>query len=88
MHLRVIAFANSPKPPAGISAGGLGSVLEDNIPALRGQRALFDQLGKDLYLRGLIDTESLHVLMSGNGLGQSRTTELGKAMLKFISEPQ
>ena len=88
MHLRVLAFANSPQPPSGISARGLGHVLEDNIPALRGQRALFDQLWKDLYLRGLINTESLHVMMSGNGLGQSRTTELGKALLKFISEPQ
>lgn len=88
MHLRVLAFANSPRPPAGISAGGLDHVLEDNIPALRGQRELFDQLWKDLYLRGLINTESLHVMMTGNGLGQSRTTELGKSLLRFISEPQ
>jgi hypothetical protein len=88
MHLRVIAFANSPRPPAGISAGGLAHVLEDNIPALRGQRELFDQLWKDLYIRGLINTESLHVMMTGNGLGQSRTTELGKSLLRFISEPQ
>lgn len=88
MHLRVLAFADAPKPPAGISAGGLGHVLEDNIPALRGQRGLYDQLWKDLYLRGLINTESLHVMMTGNGLGQSRSTELGKALLEFISEPQ
>ena len=88
MHLRVLAFANSPRPPAGIRAGGLDHVLEDNIPALRGQCALFDQIWKDLNLRGLINTESLHVMMTGNGLGQSRTTELGKSLLRFISEPQ
>jgi hypothetical protein len=88
MHLRVLAFAHEPKPPAGISAGGLGHVLEDNIPSLRGQRGLYDQLWKDLYLRGLINTESLHVMMTGNGLGQCRTTELGKALLRLISEPQ
>ena len=88
MHLRVLAFADAPRPPTGISAGGLGHVLEDNIPALRGQRGLYDQLWKDLYLRGLINTESLHVMMTGNGLGQSRSTELGKALLRFISEPQ
>lgn len=87
MHLRVLAFADAPKPPAGISAGGLGHVLEDNIPALCGQRGLYDQLWKDLYLRGLINTESLHVMMTGNGLGQSRTTELGKSLLKLISDP-
>jgi hypothetical protein len=87
MHLRVLAFAHAPRPPTGISAG-LSHVLEDNIPALRGQRGLYDQLWKDLYLRGLINTENLHVMMTGNGLGQSRTTELGQALLKFISEPQ
>lgn len=88
MHLRLLAFADTPRPPAGISAGGLGHVLEDNIPALRGQRGLYDQLWKDLYLRGLINMESLHVMMTGNGLSQSRSTELGKALLKFISKPQ
>jgi hypothetical protein len=88
MHLRVLAFAHAPKPPSGISAGGLGHVLEDNIPSLRGQRGLYDQLWKDLYLRGLINTESLHVMMTGNGLGQCRTTDLGKALLRLISEPQ
>ncbi len=88
MHLRVLAFAHAPRPPAGISAGGLGHVLEDNIPSLRGNRALYDQLWKDLYLRGLINTESLHVMMTGNGLGQCRTTELGKSLLRLLSEPQ
>jgi hypothetical protein len=88
MHLRVIAFANAPMQPAGVNAGSLGHLLENNIPTLHGQRALYDQLWKDLYLRGLINTESLHFMMTGSGLAQSRTTELGKSLLKFISEPQ
>jgi hypothetical protein len=86
MHLRVLTFARAPKPPGGISAGGLSHVLEDNIPALRGQRTLYDQLWKDLYLRGLINTESLHVMMTGNGLAQSRTSPLGETLLNFIAE--
>lgn len=88
MHLRVLAFADAPQPQNGISAGGLGHVLEQNIPALRGHRSLYDQLWKDLYLRGLINTESLHVMMTANGLAQSRTTDLGRALLQFVSEPQ
>lgn len=88
MHLRLLTFARAPKPPIGLSAGGLNHVLEDNIPALRGQRSLYDQLWKDLYLRGLINIDSLHGMMSSNGLGQSRTTELGQALLSFISEAQ
>lgn len=86
MHLRVLAFARAPKPSTSLSAGGLSHVLEDNIPALRGQRTLYDQLWKDLYLRGLINTESLHVMMTGNGLGQSRTSPLGETLLNFIAE--
>ena len=88
MHLRVLAFARAPKTPTSISAGGLSHVLEDNIPPLRGQRTLYDQLWKDLYLRGLINTEGLHVTMTGNGLAQCRTTPLGDALLNFIAEPQ
>ena len=88
MHLRILFFADAPKLRAGISVGGLGHLLEENIADLRGQRKLYDQLWKDLYLRGLVNTESLHVMMSNTGLAQSRTTELGKSLIKFISEPQ
>lgn len=86
MHLRVLTFARKPMPSANISAGALSHVLEANIPALRGQHALYDQLWKDLYLRGLVNTEGLHVMMTGNGLGQSRTSPMGEALLDLISE--
>ncbi|HEY9098313.1 MAG TPA: hypothetical protein VIN38_05520 [Thiobacillus sp.] len=88
MHLQILAFARTPKPQSNISAGGLGHVLEDNIPTLRGERTLYDQLWKDLYLRGLVNTESLHVMMTGNGLAQGRTSPLGEALLNFIAEPK
>lgn len=87
MHLRVLAFARAPKPPDGMSGGGLGHVLENNIPSLRGHRTLYDQLWKDLYLRGLVNTEGLHVTMTGNGLAESRTSPLGETLLNFIAEP-
>lgn len=70
-----------------MSGGGLGHVLENNIPSLRGHRTLYDQLWKDLYLRGLVNTEGLHVTMTGNGLAQSRTSPLGETLLNFIAEP-
>ena len=86
MHLRVLAFSLAPKLSSGIGAGSLGHVLEQNIPALQGKRTLYDQLWKDLYLRGLVNTESLHVMMTGNGLAQSRTSSLGESLLNLISE--
>lgn len=86
MHLRILKVFSAPVPPPGLSMGGLDSVLEHNIPGLRGQRELYDQLWRDLYARGLINTQNMHVTMSGNGLGQRRTTGLGEILLKFISE--
>jgi len=74
MHLRILKVFHAPVPPAGISIGGLSTVLEHAIPELRNKRELYDQLWKDLYTRGLVNTDGLHVTMSGNGLSQRRTT--------------
>ena len=64
--------------------GGLSHVLEKAFPALQNQRAIYDQIWKDLYQRGLVNTDGLHTTMSGEGLRASRTSELGKAFLQFI----
>lgn len=86
MHLRILKVFSAPELPPGLGMGGLDSVLEHNIPSLRGRRELYDQLWRDLYSRGLVNTEYMHVTMSGNGLGQRRTTELGESLLNFIAE--
>lgn len=86
LHLRILWCFQSPSPPPGMSRGGLGNVLEFNLPDLRGRRELYDQFWKDLYSRGLVNTDSLHVTMSESGLAQKRTTGLGDEFLKFISE--
>ena len=86
LHLRILKVFQAPSPPPGMSMGGLSSVLEHNIPGLRGHRELYDQLWKDLYSRGLVNTDGLHVTMSGSGLGQKRTTGIGDAFISFIEE--
>ena len=88
LHLRILKVFQNPEPPQNMSMGCLSDVLEHNIPELRGRRELFDQLWKDLYSRGLVNTGDLHVTMTGHGLGEKRTTGLGDAFLKFIEEPQ
>jgi hypothetical protein len=87
MHIRVLQFAKNPSPPSGMSMGGLGNVLESNIPALRGHRTLYDQIWKDLYSRGLVSADNLHITMSGSGLSQSQATSLGMTLLNFIQDP-
>jgi hypothetical protein len=86
LHLRILKVFQAPTTPPNMSTGGLSNVLEHNIPELRGKRELYDQLWKDLYSRGLVNTRGLHATMSGHGLGQKRTTGIGDAFLKFIEE--
>lgn len=87
LHLRMLKFFQAPIPPPNISIGGLGHVLEQNMPDLRGKRHIYDQVWKDLYANGLTNTYSIHVTMSGQGLAQKRTSELGDAFIAFISDP-
>jgi hypothetical protein len=88
LHLRILKLFQAPPPPPGMSMGGLGSVLEYNIPDLRGQQELYKQLWRDLYSRGLVNTDSVSGTMSAHGLASKRTTELGDAFLSFIESPK
>ncbi|MDZ7660937.1 hypothetical protein [Thiohalophilus sp.] len=88
VHLRILKLFQEPTPPPNISMGGLSSVLEHNIPEMRNRRDLYDQFWRDLYSRGLVNTDGLHLTMTGNGLGQKRTTAMGDSFLRFISESE
>lgn len=85
-HMQILKVFQAPPGPSGMSVGGLSNVLESAISELRGQRDLYDSLWRDLFIRGLTNTENLHVTMSGSGLAQKRTTGLGDKFLAFISE--
>jgi hypothetical protein len=88
LHIQILQLFQNPTPPPNMSMGGLSDVLELNMPDMRGRRDLYDQLWKDLYLKGLVNTDGMNTTMSGNGLGQKRTTGLGDEFLKFISDPE
>ena len=88
LHLRILKLFQAPPAPPGMNMGGLGSVLEHNIPDLRGQQELYRQLWKDLYSRGVVNTDSVSGTMSASGLASKRTTELGDAFLSFIEAPK
>lgn len=88
LHLQILKVFQAPETPNNMSMGGLSHVLEHNIPELRGRRNIYDQFWRDLYSRGLVNTDGLHVTMTGNGLVQKRTSELGDAFLNYIAEPQ
>ena len=91
-HLIILNFLNDPRKfgeEKGInypnwSSAGISSVLEHALPDLKGKNEFYDQIVKDLYNNGLINLTSLHGMMSGNGLFQSNTTNMGKDFLRFI----
>lgn len=87
-HLGILALFDNPvkwferaqRAFPNLHMGGLSHVLAEAFPAL--QREICEQIWKDLYRRGLVNTDGLHTMMTG--LQESRTTELGKAFLDFI----
>lgn len=69
-----------------IYMGGLNIVIEGCISELKDEKDLYSKAFKDLYSYGLLNTESVHTSMSAQGLMQSRTTDFGQRLIKFISE--
>ena len=87
LHIQILKLFQAPPAPANVMMGGLSTVLEHNIPALRGSTHIYGQVWKDLYIRGLVNTDGLNVTMYGPGLAEKRTTRLGDEFLRFIAEP-
>ena len=84
-HVRMLRFAQAPPGNRDAMMGGLSHVLEGAFPELRGQREFYDSVWHDLFQRGLINTDSLHVTMTGAGLVAKRTTGHGDKFLAFIT---
>lgn len=95
-HLKILQFFESPTEWArsnGISFGNFymgapSDILEQAFPELRGKREFYDKIVKDLYSQGMMSIESLHGMMTFNGMIASRTTNLGNQFLAFIREPK
>ncbi|ORJ58681.1 hypothetical protein [Geothermobacter hydrogeniphilus] len=94
-HIRILKIFHNPlawfeannRPWPNMSIGGLSSILEAACPELKGRRDFYDQIWKDLYTRGLVNTDHMHTTMSGTGLTQQRTSGIGGALLSLIESP-
>lgn len=93
-HLRVLALLDDPKgwfaarnrPFPAMMMGSLGGVLNDAYPELRDRQGFYDLIAKGLWLAGLLNTDGLHAVMSAGGAAASRTTDIGKLFLRFVTE--
>jgi hypothetical protein len=88
LQIEILRVFQRPEAPPGMSMGGLSHILEHNLPKMRGQEHLSRQLWRDLHARGLVEPEGMNTTMSGSGLTQKRTTNLGDMFLRFISEAE
>ncbi len=94
-HLKLLWFLNNPKKWGADrdikypewSTGGVGSVIEFSINEFKGNRDFYDQLGKDLYARGLLISESFHGTVTVETMFSSKTTSLGVKFIEYISNP-
>ena len=95
-HIKILKLLRNPrkwflkhqiKYPEHIMTGGLSNLIEIAFPILRNKREIYNQMWKDLYLRGLVETEGLNLTFSAAGLEAKRTTGIGDAFLDFISNP-
>lgn len=94
-HLKILDLLDSPEEWAqkngmsfsDIGMGGVSTLIERGFPELRNRRHFYDQLGKDLYSRGLINGDNFHITDTGHGLMQSKTTSMGKTFLQYIKNP-
>lgn len=92
-HLRLLHLFDDPQAwlnehEASTDDMGMGSrnhLLVRAYPELEGRRDLYDQIWRDLFLRGLVGTESLHVMMSTTGMLAQITTPLGRQFIAFIT---
>lgn len=93
-HLRLLAVLNQPVQwmeqngvaYPGWSVGSVSHVIEHCLPNFRGKREVYEQLVRDLQVEGLLGQgQYLHVMMTGHGMVESRTTNRGKQFIKFIT---
>jgi hypothetical protein len=83
-HIQILRLFRTPPTVSTILSGPLSAVIERQFPELRGRRDFYDQVWRDLFFRGLVNTEELQVMMTAHGLTQQRTTPLGNRFLDFI----
>ena len=95
LQLKILKFLDNPREwgsSHGItypnwSMGGVNVALEHAFPELKGKRQFYDIYVKDLFSRGLTSTDSLHITVSAEGIFASRTTEIGKQFILFVTSP-
>ncbi|WP_346854884.1 hypothetical protein [uncultured Draconibacterium sp.] len=91
-HIKLLVLFDNPKKwlitngitPPELMMGSMFSVVDEAYPELKPKQKFCNLIWSDLYRAGLVNTDSLSGMMSGNGIYAKRTTEFGDKFLDFI----
>ncbi|KFL35171.1 MULTISPECIES: hypothetical protein [unclassified Sulfurospirillum] len=94
-HIKLLTLFHNPKGwlqennknLGGLMTGAMSQLIETAYPELHTKSEFYKQVWKDLYLRGLVNTDGLNTMMTLDGIVSKRTTNLGDQFLKFIHDP-
>ncbi len=93
-HLGLLALFDDPNfwmkrhaiQNPGWRIGNPSIIIEHCFPNLRDRRELYEQLVRDLQVRGLLSqSQFLDMTMSGTGMAESRTTQMGRSFISYVS---
>jgi hypothetical protein len=96
LHVQLLRVFSDPRAALSEAGSGLenamymgapSQVVEELFIDLKGRRDVYDFLWQDLFQRRLVNTDSLHGMMTNEGVLASRTTQTGSQFLAFVSEP-
>ncbi|UPK31870.1 hypothetical protein IVB18_05350 [Bradyrhizobium sp. 186] len=96
MHAVLLAFLDNPRgnPAAirkaeSISLGGaLVHLIDAAFPEIQSNGELLNRVVADLNAMGLTTSSGIQVMMTGSGLLERRSTDLGRSFLAFVSDPE
>lgn len=92
-HIKILKFIDNPrmwfqkanKTVPDYVAGSLSNILFEAYPELKDQSEIFNLIWNDLKTAGFHNTGDPSTIMSGDGALISRTSNLGKKFLDYIS---
>lgn len=90
-HMKVLAFMDQPSEFCNNSDGNtmytIAGIMRMSFPDFNDNRQIYENIVKDLYYKGLINTDNISVNMTSSGAFASRTTAIGKEFISFVSNP-
>lgn len=89
-HIKLLKLFDNPEEfkhrLQNLSMGGLDSLINVAYPELAAKNDFTRQIFKDLFSKGLLNTESIGTTMTLHGILSRRTTSMGENFIKYISE--